>query len=54
MTGWGFIGGRKGVEAKKIGYQGSLHEPGTHTVLGKKYKSSGLVKKQKEKINYVI
>ena len=50
MTGWGFIwGGKKGVEDKKIGYQGSLHEPGTHTVLGKKYKSSGFGKKTKGK-----
>ena len=35
MTGWGFIGGKKGIEAKKIGFQGSLHEPGTHIVWGK-------------------
>ena len=49
MTGWGFIGGRKGVEAKKIGYQGSLHEPGIHTVLGKKYKTSGFSAKTKGK-----
>ena len=49
MTGWGFIGGKKGVEAKKIGYQGSLHEPGTHTVLGKKYKTEGFSSKTKGK-----
>ena len=49
MTGWGFIGGKKGVEAKKIGYQGSLHEPGTHTVLGKKYQTEGFSPKTKGK-----
>jgi uncharacterized protein (DUF1800 family) len=48
MTGWGFIGGKKGgVEEKKIGYKGSLHEPGTHTVLGKKYKIKGFSSKTK-------
>ena len=48
MTGWGFIGGKKGgVEEKKIGYKGSLHEPGTHTVLGKKYKIIGFSSKTK-------
>jgi uncharacterized protein (DUF1800 family) len=31
MTGWGWLDGKKVIgEAKKIGYQGSLHEPGTH------------------------
>ena len=49
MTGWGFIGGKKGIESKKIGYQGSLHEPGTHNVLDKNYKSSGFGKKTKGK-----
>jgi uncharacterized protein (DUF1800 family) len=50
MTGWGMVGWKKGHgEAKKIGYQGSLHEPGTHEVLGKKYKSSGFDKKTKGK-----
>ena len=48
MTGWGFIGGRKGVEAKKIGYQGSLRA-WYNTVLGKKYKRVVLVQKQKGK-----
>ena len=48
MTGWGFVGGKKGgVEEKKIGYKGSLHEPGTHTVLGKKYKIKGFSSKTK-------
>ena len=45
MTGWGFIGGKKGLEAKEIGYQGTLHEPGIHKVLGKTYKSKGFHKK---------
>jgi uncharacterized protein (DUF1800 family) len=49
MTGWGFTDGKKGVEGKNIGYQGSLHEPGTHTVLGKKYKSDGFSSKTKGK-----
>ena len=50
MTGWGMVGWKKGHgEAKKIGYQGSLHEPGTHEVLGKKYKSSGFDKKTRGK-----
>ena len=49
MTGWGFVGGKKGIESKKIGFQASLHEPGTHTVLGKSYKSIGFGKKTKGK-----
>ena len=50
MTGWGFIGSKNGgVEEKKIGYQGILHEPGTHTVLGKKYKTKGFSPKTKGK-----
>ena len=49
MSGWGFIGAKKGVEAKNIGYQGSLHEPGIHTVLGEKYKPTGFSMKTKGK-----
>ena len=49
LTGWGFVGGKKGIESKKIDFQGSLHEPGIHTVLGKNYKPSGFGKKTKGK-----
>lgn len=49
MTGWGFIGGKKGVESKQIGFSGGLHEPGTHEILGKKYKSKGFDAKTKGK-----
>ena len=51
MTGWGFIGWKKGHKGdlKKTGYEHYNHEPGTHTVLGIKYKPSGFSKKTKGK-----
>ena len=51
MTGWGFTGWKKGHkgELKKIGYDHYNHEPGTHKVLGKEYKTSGFDKKTKGK-----
>ena len=51
MTGWGFTGWKKGHkgELKKIGYDHYSHEPGTHLVLGKEYKTSGFDKKTKGK-----
>ena len=51
MTGWGFTGWKKGHkgELKKIGYDHYHHEPGTHIVLGKEYKTSGFDKKTKGK-----
>ena len=47
MTGWGYTNGEKEWEGKKIGFEGSLHEPGTHKVLTQKYKASGWDKKTK-------
>jgi uncharacterized protein (DUF1800 family) len=43
MTGWGFTGWKKGHKGdlKKTGYEHYNHEPGTHKVLGKEYKTSG-------------
>jgi uncharacterized protein (DUF1800 family) len=47
MTGWGFTGWKKGHKGdlKKTGYEHYNHEPGTHKVLGKEYKTSGFNKK---------
>ena len=47
MTGWGFTGWKKGHKGdlKKTGYEHYNHEPGTHKVLGKEYKTSGFSKK---------
>ena len=52
MTGWGFV--RKGkkrihVEDPDVGYIADVHEPGTHTVLGEKFKSTGFDIKTKGK-----
>jgi uncharacterized protein (DUF1800 family) len=51
MTGWGFTGWKKGHKGdlKKTGYEHYNHEPGTHIVLGKEYKTSGFSKKTKGK-----
>ena len=52
MTGWGFV--RKGkkrihVEDPDVGYIADVHEPGTHTVLDEKFKSTGFDAKTKGK-----
>jgi uncharacterized protein (DUF1800 family) len=52
MTGWGFV--RKGkkrihVEDPDVGYIADVHEPGTHTVLEEKFKSTGFDAKTKGK-----
>ncbi len=52
MTGWGFV--RKGkkrihVEDPDVGYIADVHEPGTHTVLDEKFKSTGFDVKTKGK-----
>ena len=52
MTGWGFV--RKGkkrihVEDPDVGYIADVHEPGTHTVLEEKFKSTGFDTKTKGK-----
>ena len=52
MTGWGFV--RKGkkrihVEDPDVGYIADVHEPGTHTVLEEKFKSTGFDTKKKGK-----
>ena len=51
MTGWGFTGWKKGHKGdlKKTGYEHYNHEPGTHKVLGKEYKTSGFSKKTQGK-----
>ena len=51
MTGWGFTGWKKGHKGdlKKTGYEHYNHEPGTHKVLGKEYKTLGFSKKTKGK-----
>jgi uncharacterized protein (DUF1800 family) len=39
LTGWGmWDGDRKGSEGKEVTFEPSVHEPGTHKVLGRKYK----------------
>ena len=52
MTGWGFV--RQGkkrihVEDPDVGYIADVHEPGTHTVLEEKFKSTGFDAKTKGK-----
>ena len=52
MTGWGFV--RKGkkrihVEDPDVGYIADVHEPGNHTVLEEKFKSTGVDTKTKGK-----
>ena len=51
LTGWGFTGWKKGHKGdlKKTGYEHYNHEPGTHKVLGKEYKTLGFSKKTKGK-----
>ena len=51
MTGWGFTGWKKGHKGdlKKTGYEHYNHEPGTHKVLGKEYKTSGFSNKTQGK-----
>ncbi len=49
LTGWGMWDGKKGQEGKKVSFNGSIHEPGNHKVLGKIYKSRGYSEKTKGK-----
>ena len=49
LTGWGMWDGKKRQEGKKVSFQGDVHEPGSHTVLGKVYKSKGFNEKAKGK-----
>ena len=52
MTGWGFVRKgkkRKHVEDREVGYTGNVHEPGTHLVMGQKFKPKGFDAKTKGK-----
>lgn len=38
LTGWGMWDGGKGSEGKVVSFEPTVHEPGTHKVMGKQYK----------------
>lgn len=47
LTGWGLWDGTKEKEGKKVTFMSDMHEPGTHKVLTKSYKSKGWSEKEK-------